>query len=218
MQRPEDNIIREKLEELQELPGNYTPNLASKWSVLEAALEDKPKRRMWAGWKWAAAAAFLGLLSVGFLLNNETTKPPLKTANVPVVGKHQIAGKTLPVPLANPVVKSNSKPSKRKATPVPQQVTSEVEDESKLLSSHELQPIAAIQDQLNHSVVEQELPTKPRTRYIEVDFSDALITQSAPPKPVMAAQVFRLKLGSASVSSTPNTGGRMKLHTPVTFN
>lgn len=78
MEMLEDNIVQNKLNSLDTLPEGYTPNLESKWSMLEAGLEANTKTVI--TWKPIAAAALLLLLGGATLLLQQIKPQPKVTA------------------------------------------------------------------------------------------------------------------------------------------
>ena len=75
----DNHNIRTKLSTLNSLPKGYTPNLESKWSMLEAGLSGQTKRNTL--WKPVRVAAMLLLLGGASLLIPLIKQKPIITAD-----------------------------------------------------------------------------------------------------------------------------------------
>lgn len=67
MENQDNKILADKLNSLQELPVGYTPDLSSKWEIVEASLPEKNKRRklpIWVRWS-VAASVLIGVCTIG---------------------------------------------------------------------------------------------------------------------------------------------------------
>src|SRR4051812_5730908 len=66
----ENKKIRDKINELDTLPEAYHPNMASKWSLLEAGLDGKDNRKIIEWKRIAVAAVLLMMVGSAFVLFN----------------------------------------------------------------------------------------------------------------------------------------------------
>ena len=71
MEQMDDNIIREKINSLHELPDGYSVSLESKWELLQAGIEGRPKRKFFL---WYAAAMLILLLIPAWIFINHGEK------------------------------------------------------------------------------------------------------------------------------------------------
>lgn len=83
MESWDDKILADKLNNLQDLPAGYTPDLSSKWEIVEAGLPTGKKRRLAPLLiRWSVAAAVL--LAIGLLWTNTGKK---EAASLALQGK-----------------------------------------------------------------------------------------------------------------------------------
>lgn len=202
MEKLQDKVIRDRLNALDTLPEGYTPNLASKWSVLEAGMENKRKKPV-VIWKYVAAAAMLLMVGGASLLLIRPAKPVAKTSD---------ANKTIGAPVI-----SDHKPSQPIAIIEVKKETNSLQKVRKLAAQkpEEPQPVAVVaidttiitqpQEQLAVAQVKVKKP-----RFTEIDFDDNPAEKLS--EPVMAAQKFRFRVNFGNaVSGTQNQEGLIRL-------
>lgn len=78
MENWENNILANKLNSLQEFPDGYTPDLSSKWEIVEAGLPLQKKHRIVPLIiRWSVAAAVLLAIAFVWMNNAKTAKPDI---------------------------------------------------------------------------------------------------------------------------------------------
>lgn len=198
MNRLNNDVIREKLNSLDTLPEGYSPNLTSKWEVLEAGLGEKTERKkpvlFWVKRISTVAAIALFIGGSGVLL--------IQRPNKPVKQKAQLKEVISPVdeqPVL--VVNKNTKPviSRRTKTAgkQPESVVKPLP-----VKANEEGPVSETFTQMQEPMQETEAVAtatnervKRPARFTEVDFNEPVITAQPPSPSLVKAQRFRFKLG-----------------------
>lgn len=197
----EDNIVKNKLNGLDTLPEGYTPNLESKWGMLEAGLEGS-RRRVWAWKPYAAAAMFLMLGGAGILLMKPKPKPraEVPAMHMPVATAEKQAKAQLqntPGPAAKYIAKAKTLSYKPKIQHIAVTVNPDPNMQPETTVVSVLQPI---QREQPGAVTKTKKP-----RFVEVDFNDAPVAAEKPSESVIAAQQFKFRIGINSVSANPKS-------------
>jgi hypothetical protein len=217
MEMWEDNIIEQKLNGLDKLPEGYAPNLELKWSVLEAGLEGKSRKKPFAWKRYAIAAMLLMLGGAGFrmLRPAATHTTGLPETKMPVAAEILVTDEILPIEQKTPAPAEHQQ-SKRNRPP--QQL---------LISIVPQTPVAVIQPETTATYPtepgQQQLATRTRKtskpRFVEVDFNDIPVIDEHSSDPVIAAHQFRMRLGGnpGTQSSSP-AGGSPSLKFTQTLN
>lgn len=193
-----EQIIKEKIEGLNDLPVGYTPNLQSKWEVLESGLKPK-KRRLFFIWNryTSIAAAFLFIGGAGLLLikniNNkpqsaDVVKPKIEVpeANLQVV--------TIPAKETEKRVRNfrSKKPTRLQQVMIPQLDTA-IQDP--IFIEH-IEPVVA--------TLETTAIKKPK-RFEEIDFNTPVIGTSVPTQTYVESQKFRFRIGFGGGTKTASS-------------
>jgi hypothetical protein len=185
MRNIDEKIIFDKINNLESLPDGYTPNLESKFGLMNAGRYERKKRR---GIIWycsmAAAAAVLLFFAGGYWFKKESLPVPgsATTVNTEVAVKQTKALPANAVAHTDAITSSYKSNSNKRQFPIPQ---------SPITHPQSQQPIAFITDSVqkeNTPAVIQELtaPAQPATvtiaatqpapatkrRYTQVDFND----------------------------------------------
>ena len=193
-----EQTIKEKIESLTDLPVGFTPNLASKWEVLENGLKPEKKPLVFAWRKYLSMAA--SLLFIGgaglLLIKNINTKPPLANAV-----KQEIKLPPTNLQVAKAPIKINKKRldnvrSKKVVSPqpvlLPQADTAAPEP---VFVEQPIVPTEAI------AVAEPTLAKKPK-RFEEVDFNTPVIGTTVPTQTYVESQKFRFRIGFGGGTKT----------------
>lgn len=204
MEKQQDKVIRDRLNALDTLPEGYMPNLASKWSVLEAGLENKRKKPVII-WKYVAAAAMLLMIGGASLLLIRPAKP--------VADKVSDTNKTI----VAPGISDNKTPQSIATTAVKKEIIrSQKKHRPAVKKAEQPQLVAIASVDTNNTITQPQEPlavvpvkTK-KPRFTEIDFDDNPTEKLS--EPVMAAQKFRFKVNfGGSVSGTNNQEGLLRL-------
>jgi hypothetical protein len=193
----ENKKIRDKINGLKELPETYHPNMASKWSLLEAGLDGKNKdNRKVIAWKRIAIAAVLVLMAgSAFVLFNykdasqlSEKSPVIKNAATLSEANVLNASTSLSMTEPQPVKKVNGK--NPLLTPVKE------EDNIAVISVKDsiVQPLAPAKET---GMLTTNTPKAKKRRFIELDFNDN-IAVSKPVEPVPAPTQARFRIGIGS--------------------
>lgn len=204
METAGEQIIKEKIDGLTDFPDGYTPNLASKWEVLENGL--KPKRRplmlLWSNYV-SIAATLLFIGGATLLLIKPTSNKPKAKAVIVVQPKRKVDVIKAPVlsePIkAKPIYAKSSHPKRVSAEQgLPQADTSK---NNIMPNEQPIEPVVA---------VIETTPTKKPKRFEEIDFNNPVIGTSVPTQTYVESQKFRFRLGfgggvntAASQSTNP---------------
>lgn len=90
MENLENDIIKNKIDSLHELPDGYMPDLDSKWEILESAMNDPKKKRISMFWPLTVVAAsvlvFIGTLflskpAINIVQNKSSFEKEIKSGN-----------------------------------------------------------------------------------------------------------------------------------------
>lgn len=220
MDRSEDKIISEKIGSVDTLPEGYEPNLESKWSVLETGLNKQQKKGFVISWPRIAAAAVLLLIGGGaslLLIKLQSPKPARPAANnvqkqTAPVNVQPVPHETAPQMAAvhtGKTSKGSSHTHQQQPAPVKQALQVAVHHEDQQDSTpQEIAPAPVSEVQLANATPAKQQ----KQRYVEMDFNDQPIGPHAPSEQVLAAQQFRFRLGSNSVSSSGTAGNNLRFH------
>lgn len=184
----EDNIIQNKLNSLDTLPESYTPNLDSKWSMLEAGLEGNKKTI--ATWKPIAAAALLLLLGGATLLLQQIKPRAVVTSDN--VKPERLSNTITPIASAPTLNQTETvtKPahihSAVKQTPTVAAITNEILTPVEeipvqiMVQAQEIQPMVAA------------IPKVKKQQFVEIDFNDVPFVKPQNMEPSIAFRPFNL--------------------------
>jgi hypothetical protein len=205
-----ERTMMEKVNSIDYLPGDYAPNLQSKWELLDAGLRPQRKRHAWIYFLGSGiAAAILLLFGPAILLQQQKKSPaslPRKTAGEQLEQGFKNAG----VADAKPGAKYIPKKQKvKQALPEPAQQKAEM----MVTVAAETDSLAGLPEEKN--VMLAEVPKA--KRFTEIDFDQPAIGNRAPDGPVIASQRFRFKIGvGAQTNSTKPAGlSPLRFTTPL---
>lgn len=202
----EDNIVQHKLNRLDTLPEGYTPNLDSKWSMLEAGLEGNKKTA--SAWKPMAAAALVLLLGGGILLLQQIKqRQPLPT----------VAHSTPNIIIRKPLV------DKTGIAPIQPTITVAKQTLSKPTITHPIAQPPVAQETVNHiqtpapapvtfeqpQEIQQQIAAAPHLKkhqFIEIDFNEVPVTQTQHTESTIAFRPFKFGIGQQNRTYTINEG------------
>jgi len=188
--------VADTLNSLADLPHGYTPNLQSKWELLETGLaEQQPSKRAYV-WYWRIAASVLlfALLSVLFKqpnLNDTVFKPTQWVWSKPIQVKYSKPVASLP--------KNTTKQhyTQRSVTPS----VSAVEIKTEVVTPPD--QVAAHVPVETPVVLPISPPTKKqKARYVQMEFGES--SENTAPAPFLA-NGLQIKLRSSAASQTVET-------------
>lgn len=193
-----DKSVREKLNQLTGLPEGYTPNLQSKWALLEASLEAEQHSKRRGFWMLRAAAVlFLFSVSAVMYFYLHRTAP---MAN-PLQARSSVT--PAPVPARQPVAPSIVQVVAQRPAPRPVRA---VEQNTPLPQVE--QPV--INGVVPQTEVEAILATteatiavtkkKNKVRYEQMDFGNTVVTTGTLAQQIPPAKTFQIKLLSTDAS------------------
>jgi len=195
MEMRSNKIIQDKINSVNDLPEGYSPNLNSKWELLQAGLkpEQNKKTVLYYIQRASAVAAMLLLIGgSGLLIIKKPTKP---TASNITTNNKNIVSVAPNTERVNAVEEKKTIPSPQKTNKkvmvnAPIQLAVNTPNTSIDSSTQKVevvnQPIA------NTTINEQVATTE---RFTEVDFTSPIITPSTPTDVLVKAQKFKFKLG-----------------------
>ncbi|MES2780358.1 MAG: hypothetical protein V4651_10725 [Bacteroidota bacterium] len=202
MELLENNIVQKKLNSLDTLPDGYTPNLESKWSMLEAGLEGNKKTA--SPWKPIYAAALILFLGGAALLLQQIKQRHVITADhvhvQPAIPSHKISPKvTTPIlhPITTVVKDTETKPAVKQSklvVTIPETPTTIWKVSEEIVEQpQEIQTYAAT------------LPKIKKQQFIEIDFSDVPIVHQQNTEPSFAFRPFKFGLGQQNNTNSIST-------------
>ncbi|MES2558144.1 MAG: hypothetical protein V4590_00270 [Bacteroidota bacterium] len=199
METLEDNIVQHKLSSLDTLPEGYTPNLESKWSMLEAGFDGNKKRIV--AWKPIAAAALLLFLGGAALLLQQIKPQAKATAgqlNPTVVIAQTVPKTTTPIPQKAPVL---VKPGSIKPPTQQPRLVARMPEVSNKIWEVEL---PAVVEQPQESQVFANTPVVKLTKqqFVEIDFNDVPPSRQYIAEPAIAFRPLKFTIGPQTNTST----------------
>ena len=206
-----NNIIKNKIDSVTDLPEGYAPNLNSKWELLQAGLPKQPEKEqrkpvMFYMQSAAAVAAMLLMIGGSGLLlikkpNNTKPKAQATATPSPQLDKQQVLPNVKTMQVA--VVKStqtNQKPTKNNlpiitdsVPPAPSPIITPEPTPQPILAQAEPLPIIT-----------------------EVDFTEPVLQSTTPTDVLVKAQRFKFKLGigeTQGLNATTNKPSTIGLRT-----
>jgi hypothetical protein len=208
----ENKKIRDKINSLDELPESYHPNMASKWSLLEAGLErnDNDKRKVIAWKRITVAAVLLMMAGSAFVLFNykETSQlsekstviesaPTLSEANVPNASTSLSMTEQQSVPEMKKDLQGIKKPERKKYLSAPIK-----EDRIAVIPIKDsiVQPLAPVKET---GMLTANAPKAKKRRFIEMDFNDNIaVNKPIDPVPDPPQARFKINIGSGQEGNT----------------
>jgi hypothetical protein len=196
----ENKKIRDKINGLDELPENYHPNMASKWSLLEAGLDGKDKgNRKVIAWKRMAVAAVLVMMAgSAFVLFNYKAASQLSEKSTVVksasteftLSEANVLSMTEPQPV--PEMKEEPKPIKKVNEKKPLSSPMKEEDRITVIPVKDsiVQPLAPVKET---AMLTTNIPKGKKRRFIELDFNDNIAVDK-PIEPATATPQARFKI------------------------
>ncbi len=207
MEMRSNKIIQDKINSVNDLPEGYSPNLNSKWELLQAGLkpEQNKKPMLYYIQRASAVAAMLLLIGgSGLLIIKKPTKPT--ASNITTNNKNIV--NVAPNPeRVNAVEEKKTIPSPPKATKkvmvnAPIQLAANNQNMSVDTITQKIEVVT--QPIVNTTINEQVATTE---RFTEVDFTSPIITPSTPTDVLVKAQKFKFKLGVGNNNQVNNHKG-----------
>lgn len=188
-----NNIIKNKIDSVTDLPEGYAPNLNSKWELLQAGLPHQPEKEqrkpvLFYIQRAAAVAAMLIMIGgSGLLLIKKPvkSKPQAQAVAKPTqpIAQQQVIPNTNITPVA--AVKSGHTNYKRiQITKQPVVID----------SVQELPNPIVIPEPVQEQMIAQVEP-EPLPMITEVDFTEPVLKSTTPTDVLVKAQRFKFKLG-----------------------
>lgn len=196
METAENRIIRESINSITNLPQGYTPNLQSKWELLEAGLNKKERKTALFYIKYlsgiAAALLLIGGAGLYMVKNNKPVKKPIaEQLKQEDVVKEPLMTSVISKPEKKAVKRSaRAKRINMPTMPVKEEMAiNEMIIDSIAYSapSEAVQPLLATQ--------------KKASRFVELDFNEPVITDQVPSHVVVESKRFKFRIGSGNESN-----------------
>jgi len=195
MEMRSDKIIQDKINSVNDLPEGYSPNLNSKWELLQAGLKPEQNKKpvfYYIQRASAVAAMLLVIGGSGLLIIKKPTKPSVSNIITNTNSYVTVAPK---VEIVNTIEEQKTTPSTSKTTKkvmanVPIKLV--VNNQNISIDSSTQKVEAVTQPIVNTTINEQVASTE---RFTEVDFTSPIITPSTPTDVLVKAQKFKFKLG-----------------------
>jgi hypothetical protein len=195
MEMRSDKIIQDKINSVDDLPEGYSPNLNSKWELLQAGLKPEQNKKpvLYYIQRASAVAAMLLLIGgSGLLIIKKPTKPSALNITTNVNSVLKVAPK---VEIVNSIEEQKTTPSTTKTTkkvmvnaPIQLAVNNQNTSIDTITQNLEVVTQPIVNTTINEQVASNE-------RFTEVDFTSPIITPSTPTDVLVKAQKFKFKLG-----------------------
>jgi hypothetical protein len=191
-------IIQEKINSVNDLPEGYSPNLNSKWELLQAGLKPEQNKKpvLYYIQRTSTVAAMLLLIGgSGLLIIKKPTKPitsSLLTNNNSVVNTakkieevHQLEEKK--------VSKLSIKNTKKVMVNEPSHLA--INNLNTSVDSS-IQKVEANTKPIVHTIINEQVAST--ERFTEVDFTTPVLAPSVPTDVLVKAKKFKFKLGAGN--------------------
>lgn len=207
MEMRSNKIIQDKINSVNDLPEGYSPNLNSKWELLQAGLKPEQNKKpvLYYIQRASAVAAMLLLIGgSGLLIIKKPTKP---TASNITTNNKNIVSVAPNTERVNAVEEKKAIPSSPKTTKkvmvnAPIQLAVNTPNTSIDSSTQKVEVVN--QSTFNTTINEQVATTE---RFTEVDFISPILTPSTPTDVLVKAQKFKFKLGVGNNNQVNNHKG-----------
>ncbi len=207
MEMRSNKIIQDKINSVNDLPEGYSPNLNSKWELLQAGLKPKQNKKpvMYYIQRASAVAAMLLLIGGSGLI---IIKRPAKLATSTIQPTNNS------VVIVQPNVEEANPIAEKKVIASPPKITKNVMVNTPIQLANNDKNIS-----VDSSIQKVEVPGKPiintvineqvaaTERFTEVDFTTPILIPSAPTDAVVKAQKFKFKLGVGNNNQVSNYKG-----------
>lgn len=195
MEMRSNKIIQDKINSVNDLPEGYSPNLNSKWELLQAGLKPEQNKKpvLYYIQRASAVAAMLLLIGgSGLLIIKKPTKP---TASNITTNNKNIVSVAPNTERVNAVEEKKTIPSPQKTNKkvmvnAPIQLAVNTPNTSIDSST---QKVEVVNQSIANTTVNEQVATT--ERFTEVDFTSPIITPSTPTDVLVKAQKFKFKLG-----------------------
>lgn len=195
MEMRSNKIIQDKINSVNDLPEGYSPNLNSKWELLQAGLKPEQNKKpvLYYIQRASAVAAMLLLIGgSGLLIIKKPTKP---TASNITTNNKNIVSVAPNTERVNAVEEKKTIPSPQKTNKkvmVNAPIQLAVNNQNVIVDTITQKVEVVNQPLVNTTINEQVATTE---RFTEVDFTSPIITPSTPTDVLVKAQKFKFKLG-----------------------
>ncbi|MBK6838946.1 MAG: hypothetical protein IPG90_12455 [Bacteroidetes bacterium] len=217
MYHAEDVFLKNKVEEIDQLPAGYQPDLQSKWNFLETAMEGKKSSKIFPNFVRFGIAATVSLLIglgiwINYYTNSSGTKPSGNiVADQPSIND-DVKFKSIPVP-SSASVKNSKKVFLRKRQ---HQLNSNLHLLTKpnsYASSHDskqdepkVKPQIPIEHAAEFVSISSNTPiTAKRKRYVQIDFGSEEALQKSISASAGSDPGFRLRILPSETPASLNT-------------
>lgn len=214
MKTQEDNFIKSRLDSLNTLPPGYTPNIASKWTLIQESIDERKSERL-------ALKKILFRIAACLLIIIISTAIWMKSGNENVIADRR----------PQQEVKQSKKVTGRLPESLPSQVTDHVAvDKSpanrikrnisvaqeKVIQENAAEIPSVSEDRLNSEVVAADPVRVNRQRYVQVDFEEQQPVQQITANET--AQAFSIKFSLANRPQAANTQAKIASRLRITRN
>lgn len=198
METAENSTIQQKINSVTDLPHGYTPNLQSKWDLLEAGLNKQERKTSLFYFRYisgiAAALLLIGGAGLYIIKNNKPVTKPAAQQTQPLFSvKEPIINEGIPATDKSITIKQKSANRINKTIlPVKAEMSAEI--------------IVQTSDSVVYSIPSEEVQpalvsNKKASRFVELDFNEPVITDQAPSQVVVESKRFRFRIGSGNESN-----------------
>jgi hypothetical protein len=206
----ENKKIREKINALDTLPETYHPNMASKWSLLEAGLDGKDNRRIIAWKRMAVAAALIMLVGSSFFFfnyNNYKSTSQVSEKLPPVKQRIKLT-ELQPAQM----IKKDLQPVKKHYSKKPM-LYAPVKQEEEIavipVKDSIVQPIASEKET---NMLTTNITKRKKPRFVELDFNDSVHIDK--PAETWAFRGIKFRTGAERLSFH-EVNGKMVIGLPI---
>lgn len=196
--KTEDNLIADKLASLSDLPGDYAPNLESKWEVLETSLIEtrKNKRKFIFTLRVAASLIITGILAVFFIGKHTSTRSTsalTQTVSLPNTEVKRFQ-KSVSPDIIQPELKSKSQFPKKRFLKTRVKVSPQIKSDYLFTQTIEQTGNTPVIESaiVQHLPIQEPPHKKEKSRYTQVDFEDPAILKTVPIQTTISSN-FQIK-------------------------
>lgn len=207
MEMRSNKIIQDKINSVNDLPEGYSPNLNSKWELLQAGLKPEQNKKpvLYYIQRASAVAAMLLLIGgSGLLIIKKPTKPT--ASNIPTNNNNIVNVaynlETVNVVEEKKTIASHPKTTKKVMVNAPIQLA--VNNQNVIVDTI-TQKVEVVNQPIANTTINEQVATT--ERFTEVDFTSPIITPSTPTDVLVKAQKFKFKLGVGNNNQVNNHKG-----------
>ena len=192
----DDQWIANQVSGLSDLPHGYSPNLQSKWELIETSLTEQHRSKRLVVLAWRIAASILLLAGVFVLLKPTAAAPELQSAGS--TANKLVKPETTPLPTAQTLPVVNAPTIKKQREPLVTQHVTPV-----IVAEEPVVPPEALEVVTNETVPLKETVSiakkKSKRRFEQLDFGDPVVV---PATATEVASGLHIKLRPLSTTNT----------------